>query len=125
VIYRAVLDTSAVAAYAAGSDHVGELLAEFSDERIRFAVPVACLAEARAADADLRRLHALAAHPWSAVVGMSADDDWVRLGAGVRLLGGVGRACAALIHLTGDAGYVATRDPDVYGDGIDTVQIFD
>jgi hypothetical protein len=125
VIYRAVLDASAVDAYAAGSEHIGELLREFADEQIRFAVPIVCVIEARAVGADEDQLRVLLAHPWAQIIDLDGDADWVRLGAGTRLLGGVGRACAALIHLNGDAGYVATRDPDVYGDGLDTVEIFD
>ncbi len=50
--YRAVLDASAMAAYAAGSEHVGEVLREIADEGATAALPVAALIEARAAVAD-------------------------------------------------------------------------
>ena len=40
---RAVLDTSAILAYASGSIAVGELIGEFTDEGAQFGLPVLCL----------------------------------------------------------------------------------
>jgi hypothetical protein len=123
VIYRAVLDPSAVAAYAAGSVHVGELLTEFADEKITFAVPVACLIDAMTAGADVRMLDLLLEHPWAQTVYL--DNDWSRIGAAASLVGGHGRAVSVLLQLAGQAGYVATCDPDVYGEGFKTIPIED
>ncbi len=44
--FAAVLDTSAVAAYARESEHVGELLQEIGDEDGYAVLPVVCLIEA-------------------------------------------------------------------------------
>jgi hypothetical protein len=76
---RAVLDSTAVTTtYASGSDHVGELMREFTDERISFTGPVTCLVEAYAAAATVDRLQLLAAHLWAAVVDPDRDN-WVRM----------------------------------------------
>ncbi|HTI28390.1 MAG TPA: hypothetical protein VL652_45845 [Kutzneria sp.] len=104
--------------------HVGELLQEIGDEEQYALVPVVCLIEAVAGGADEDRLRLLVAHPWVKVIDLNGYD-WTRLGAGTALLGTLGRACSALLAVDGNAWYVATRDPDVYGDGIDTVLIED
>jgi hypothetical protein len=124
VIYPAVFDTSAVVAYTRESVHVGELLQEIGDEEQHVLVPVVCLIEALAGGADEDRLRLLVAHPWVKVIDLNGYD-WARLGAGVALLGTLGRACSALTAVDGNAWYVATCNPDVYGDGIDTVLIED
>lgn len=120
----AVFDTSAVVAYTRASEHVGELLQEISDEDGFVLVPAVCLIEARTAGEDDGRLRLLAAHRRVKVVGVE-PGDWMRLAAGVALLGTLGRACAALAALQEAAWYVATCDPAVYGDGIDTIPIED
>jgi hypothetical protein len=43
---RLILDTSAIAAFARGSIHVGEVLAEIADEHAVALLPLACLVEA-------------------------------------------------------------------------------
>ncbi|GAA4261213.1 hypothetical protein [Dactylosporangium darangshiense] len=122
MIYTAVLDTSAVIAYTRESVHVGELLQDIGDEEQYALVPVVCLIEAAAEGADEDRLRLLVAHDWVKVIELNGYD-WTRLGAGTALLGRLGRACSALLAVEGSAWYAATCDPDVYGDGIDTVEI--
>jgi hypothetical protein len=46
VTIRAVLDTSAIRAYSAGDIAVGELIGEFSNEGVQFAIPTLCMVEA-------------------------------------------------------------------------------
>jgi hypothetical protein len=123
VRFRAVLDASAITAYAAGSEHVGEVLREIADERMPVALPVAALIEARTIipDSDAALLDVLASLPHTAVLPLEADN-WQRTAAAVCLLGGLGRACAALLVTRGIAGYVMTAEPDVYG-GIETIPI--
>ena len=45
------------------------------------------------------------------------------MAAATQLLGGLGRACAALSVAMGDAGYVVTVEPDAYGEGIETIAV--
>ena len=122
--FRAVLDKSAIAAYAAGSEHVGEVLREIADEGVEVGLPVAALIEARIAsrDADAAQLGLLAALPYTTVLPLDADG-WPRTAAATQLLGSLGRACAALLVAAGQAGYVMTCEPDVYGEGIETIPI--
>lgn len=122
--FAAVFDTSAVVAYTHESQHVGELLQEIGDEGQQVLIPAVCLVEAAVAKADPDRLRLLASHPLVKVAGVGAAD-WVRLAAGVALLGTLGRACAALLAVEEAAWYVATCDPDVYGGAVDTVLIED
>lgn len=123
--FRAVLDSSAVRAYADGSEHVGEVLREFADEEISFAVPVASLVEARAAAATgaaVRKLDVLVGLKFAVVLPLDSGD-WAAVGAATGLLGGLGRACAALLVVHGQAGYVVTAEPEVYGDGIEAIAV--
>jgi hypothetical protein len=123
--FRAVLDPSAVLAYADGSEHVGEVLREFADEEISFAIPVACLAEARAAAATgvaVRKLDVLVGLKFAIVLPLDSGD-WASVGAAAGLLGGLGRACAALLVVHGQAGYVVTAEPEVYGEGVETIPV--
>jgi hypothetical protein len=53
---RAILDTTAVLGYAAGSIHVGEVIAEVADEKATFGVPLPCLVEAARARTDRAHL---------------------------------------------------------------------
>jgi hypothetical protein len=124
VSYRAVLDASAMAAYAAGSEHVGEVLREIADEGATVALPVTALIEARVTvpDTATSLLDVLAGLPYTVVLPL-AVDSWQQTAAAVQLLGGLGRACAALLVAHGHAGYVMTRDPGVYGEGIETIPI--
>jgi hypothetical protein len=121
---RAVLDTSAVLAFAAGSINVGETIGEIADEGADFAVPVASLlAAAGQVRADQQpMLDALATHPHGVVLAL-APSGWRRVAAASSLLGDLGRACAALPVVSGEAGYVMTAEPDAYGEGIETIGI--
>jgi hypothetical protein len=122
VTWRLTLDATAVTAYATGSVHVGELLAEISDEHgPRIAVPTAALITAQVEDADPDRLWLLVGLKPVDVLPL-AGDDWHRHATTTRLLGGLDRACAALLHADGRVDYVLTAVPDVYS-GIDTIAI--
>src|SRR3954471_219485 len=70
-----VLDTSAIAAFARGSIHVGEVLAEIADEDAVALLPLACLVEAvnrqRFTSEEDARLDLLVGHP---ATEMLADD---------------------------------------------------
>jgi hypothetical protein len=67
---RAVLDSTAVAAYGRGAVSVGEILAEITDEHAGFAVPELCLIEA-AAQLDVDE--------WPAVALLVSHSQCVRL----------------------------------------------
>jgi hypothetical protein len=45
---RAILDSTAIVAFAHGADSVGEIISEITDEGVGFAVPDLCLIEAAA-----------------------------------------------------------------------------
>jgi hypothetical protein len=123
VTLRAVLDTSAIQAYAAGSIAVGELIGEFSDEGAQFGIPALCLIEAaRGANKHARSLLTiLAEHPDAKWLALD-EAHWEQLAAAADLLGTVARACAALPVAHGQAGYVVTADPDAYP-GLDVIGI--
>ncbi|GAA2644470.1 hypothetical protein GCM10010399_92960 [Dactylosporangium fulvum] len=120
------LDTSAVLAYVAGSTGLGELLGEVAEEKRRFAVPAACLVEAglQLDEASWPMLDVLAGHPSAVVVGLDAAE-WKAHASAAALFGSAGAGAAALLVAQGDVWYVATLNPDAYGDGIDTVLIED
>jgi len=123
VTIRAVLDTSAIRAYDAGSLAVGELIGEFSDEGVQFGLPALCLIEAaaKADDQTLAMLDILTRH--ADAVGLPLDlDDWRQLAAAAELLGSIAHASAALPVAYGDAGYVITAEPEAYP-GLDTIAI--
>ncbi len=123
--YRLVLDTSAVAAYAAGSEHLGEVLSEVADEPgALVALPLVALVEAHATLKDPATLDILVGLPHLHVLPLddTAVADWRRYANATLLLGGLDRACAALLVAYGRAQLVATADPDGYP-GIDTVGI--
>jgi hypothetical protein len=108
-----VLDRSAIVAYAAGSVHVGEPIAEVHTDGGRVVVPVICLIEAaREVGDDMPRL--LVDHPACTVAPVSAQM-WIALAAGTRALGRLDLAAALLAATTGE-GYVLTAEPDAYGD---------
>lgn len=123
--YRLVLDTSAVAAYAAGSLNLGEVLSEIADEPgALVAVPLVALVEAHAAVKDPAPLEVLVGLPYVYVQPLDevAVGDWRRYANTTLVLGGLDRACAALMVVYGRAQFVATVDPDGYP-GIETVGI--
>jgi hypothetical protein len=105
VRYRAVLDATAIAAYAAGSEHVGEVLGEFADEKAQFGLPVACLIEARTAvtDREAQLLDLLVDLPLAVPLGLEFGP-WRQVAAATQLLGGLGR-------------------PEAYGEGIETIPV--
>lgn len=109
---RLILDTSAVLAYAHGSDHVGEALQEVADESAVAAVPVVCLAEAYPLLADRERWRILAGHPHVIVLDAAAGES-EELGSMCCLVEGVPAACAALAALDADC-WVLTSRPDMY-----------
>jgi hypothetical protein len=123
VSIRAILDTSAIRAYAAGSIAVGELIGEFSDEGAQFGLPVLCLIEA-AAGADPRTLAMLnlLTHHTDAALLPLATDQWQQAATASSLYGTTARASAVLPIIDGSADYVVTAEPDAYP-GIDTIVI--
>jgi hypothetical protein len=102
------------------------VLREIADEKMSVGVPVAALIEARTAvaDANAGLLNVLAGLPYVVILPLDTDD-WQQTAAAVQLLGGLGRACAALLVAYGIAGYVMTCEPDVYGEGIETIPIIE
>jgi hypothetical protein len=125
VTLRAVLDTSAIQAYAEGSVAVGELIGELSDEGARFGLPVLCLIEA-AQGADKHAsslLTVLSEHPDAQWLPLDSEQ-WRHIAAAADLLGTIANACAALPVAHGQANYVVTDQPDVYADaGLDVIPI--
>lgn len=121
-VFRLVLDASAVTAYAAGSIHLGEVLAEAADERgTLIALPYPALVLAVAGGADGHAITPLPHLPHVEIVD-EWDRGWHRMGAATALLGTLDRAWAALMIDDGRAELVLTADPDAYG-GIETIQI--
>ncbi|MGI5247608.1 hypothetical protein [Dactylosporangium sp. CA-139066] len=120
------LDTSTVLAYVAGSTGLGELLGEVAEEKAAVAVPAICLIEAgvQLDEAAWPMLDVLTGHPSVVVVGLDADE-WKAHASAAALFGGPGSGAAALLVARGQAWYVATRTPDAYSDGVDTVVIED
>jgi hypothetical protein len=118
---RLVLDTTAVLAYAHGSEAVGETIREVVDEDAGYAIPVICLAEA-AAQVDGRQLpllDLLVAH--SHALEVPLPHDWRALAIACRLYGSVARGAAMTTAVLHHA-YVLTANPAAYGgDDIDGV----
>lgn len=110
---RLVLDTSAVAAFVAGSMAVGELIAEIDLEDGAVIVPLACLVEAAATLADAGPwLHILVNHRATVVL---AEDpaEWGMLAAVRSMLGAYEPSAAAWLAL-GAGVDVLTRHPAIY-----------
>src|SRR6266705_3888486 len=110
-----VLDSSAVLAYAAGSIHVGETIAEVVEEGARFGACVVALAEASrlVRDEEAIGVPLLARHTrFEPLPAMS--EDWTRIAWWSRALGSVDRAAALVEALDRDA-YVVTAEPAAYG----------
>lgn len=111
-----VLDTSAIAAFTAGSIAVGELIAEIDDERGSTGLPVLCVAEASRQAADSDRLQLLVNHHATALVGVSGED-WRALATSVEIVGRVDAATAVLVAIEHDC-HVLTATPRLYA-GLD------
>ncbi len=124
--FQLALDTSAVLAYVAGSRGLGELLGEVADEKAQFAVPAVCLVEAALllTDEAWPMLDLLAAHPHAVVASLEAER-WRDHANAALIFDGAGNGAAALLVAQGDARYVATAQPAVYGGGVDTVFVED
>ncbi len=124
--YRLVFDATAVAAFAAESIHVGEILAEVTDEWSggdgpQVAVPLPALAEAARTGVDLGALDRLVGIK-PVCVTVPDPAGWRHIANATDLLGSLDRACAALDQARGRADLILTADPDVYG-GLDTIAI--
>lgn len=113
---RLVLDTSAILAYANTSIAVGETIAEVVDEGGRFAVPVACLAEASrlVPEEQAAGVLLLVEHPCAYLTPIGTED-WRVLAEWTRILGRLD-AASALIEAIGWTAYVLTGEPKLYGD---------
>lgn len=118
--FHLVLDATAVAAYATGSIHVGEVLAEAADDHGRVAVPFDTLILACADGCEAAAVKPLVALRHVEVV--NNRWSWQKLGVAAHLLGGVDRAWAALLADSGEAAFILTAEPEVYG-GLDTIGI--
>jgi hypothetical protein len=106
-----VLDTSAVVAYAAGSEHVGEPLTQVAENEGAFTAPLTVLAAA-AAQVDRAWVDLLTKHPAFEPV----DTDWTRWASLAATLGLVGRLDAAealLVALDCDCD-ILTAEPELY-----------
>jgi hypothetical protein len=121
---RAVLDATAVAAYARGSVDLGEVITEIAAEEATVGLPVVCLIEASppADEPAQKLLSILTALPHSVILPLNAND-WQRHASAARLLGTLGRAQAALTVVNGQATYILTTEPDAYGEGIPTIAV--
>jgi hypothetical protein len=108
---RLVLDTSAVIAYANGSEHVGEPLTQVAENRAAFTAPLAVLATA-ATQVDRAWVDLLTKHPAFQPV----ETEWTRWPALAATLGTVARldAAEALLAALDVNCDVLTAEPHVY-----------
>ncbi|WP_431977588.1 hypothetical protein [Micromonospora haikouensis] len=109
---RIVLDASAILAFCRESIHVGEVIAEITDEECYFGVPVTCLAEASSAAADSDRLDLLVNHPAAVVLDVN-PSNWRALAVVYATVGRLD-AAAALLAAVDNNGYVLTGQPGLY-----------
>jgi hypothetical protein len=107
-----ILDTSAILAYARGSIHVGEPVAEVDDEGAAVGVPIPCLAEASWMVGDLGRLSLLVNHPATELV--SSSEDWSALREALEIVGRHDAASALRLAIDLDCD-VLTAQPRLYG----------
>jgi hypothetical protein len=108
---RIVLDTSAILAYARGSIHVGEPLAEVTDENAVAVLPSLCLAEARWMVGDPGRLKILLEHPATAV--MAPSSDWRTLAELQKVVGTLDATSAVALAMD-HRGVVLTARSGLY-----------
>lgn len=111
-----VLDTSAIAAFTAGSIAVGELIAEIDDEGGATGLPVVCVAEASRHAADGDRLHLLVNHHATVLLGVNSAD-WRALAASLDIVGQTDSATAVLAGIEHDCDVMTAR-PRLYA-GLD------
>jgi hypothetical protein len=106
-----VLDSSAIVAYATGSEHVGEPLTQVAENSATFTAPLTVLAAA-AVRTDRRWVELLVKHPAFEAV----ETDWVRWPALAATLGLVGRldAAEALLAALDFDCHVLTGEPALY-----------
>lgn len=109
---RLVLDATAILSFVRQRFDVGEALAEVSDNDAMAALPLACLVEAAQHAVDEDRLHLIAEHPATVIVGADADD-WQTLGALHKLTGAYQAASAALTAIDHEC-WVLTARPSLY-----------
>jgi hypothetical protein len=107
-----LLDTSAIAAFTAGSVAVGELIAEIDDEQGSAGLPVLCVAEVSRHAADGDRLQLLVNHHATTVVGVKAGD-WRALATSAEIVGRIDAATAVLAAIEHDC-FVLTASPRLY-----------
>jgi hypothetical protein len=111
---RIVLDSTAIVAFAHGSDDVGEVIRELADEGNHFAVPSVCLIEAALhLEPSLWPVAAvLLAHPRA--VRLESPPDWRDVAAVAKDLGSQTRA-VPLWWADAYDGYVLSAEPDRFG----------
>jgi hypothetical protein len=121
---RLILDTSAVIAYVGESIDVGEPITEIVDEDGLIGVPVVCLVEAaaRIPEGKAAGLAVLARHH-AVVVLDGRAEDWEALTGWAQVLGRADSAAALLEALDRPATYVLTGEPQLYGDGVESLII--
>ncbi|MEJ3741848.1 hypothetical protein WEI85_00905 [Actinomycetes bacterium KLBMP 9797] len=106
-----VLDTSAVVAYATGSEHVGEPLTQVAENDAAFTAPPTVLATA-ATQVDRAWVDLLTKHPAFEPV----ETEWTRwapLAATLAVVGRLDAAEALLVALDFDCD-VLTAEPELY-----------
>ena len=106
-----VLDTSAVIAYARGSEHVGETLTQVLENDAAFTAPMTALAVA-ATHADPALVDLLTKHEAFQPVELEWTR-WPALAATIGLLGRSDAAEALLVALDFD-GHVLSAEPELY-----------
>ena len=109
-----VLDTSAIVAYtrAETAIHVGDVLIQVVDDGAVVVLPVACLAEAVPAVADIAMLDVLVSHEATLVLA-DGEDMWRDLAAMTEVVGRHDAASAALAAIDFGAN-ILTRSPLLY-----------
>jgi hypothetical protein len=108
---RLVLDTSAILAFASESLHVGETISQVDENGAAFGIPIACLAAAHKADAQM--LHLLTSHAVCELLTVEVDE-WRRWTAMSDVLGRLDVAAALLAASDLDCD-VLTGEPGAYG----------
>lgn len=113
---RIILDTSAILAYATGSIHVGEVVAEVADEPAAFALPLPCLIEAarQVSPAHLPGVYLLEAHRHGAILA-DRPERWRSIAGLARVLGRADLA-AALLAAQDHGAHILTGEPGAYGE---------